>query len=208
MLKFDRLGPGEKVNPNGYAALLNDAKDLTATLTLKSGATANGNVSLRNVGTGVVAEGHFAYKAEADESSEVMAIPVAGCKIDVSGVLEFVVPEGKTTLDVSHLIPSLVTNDLDLTKSDNAAATAAAGVITVTSAPEKGSGGAKIVLKPLVVATGTATTDNNAATVNLDPGDYQVHFIARAYDTVDGTRMPNPTMMEFVKHCRPLNIRW
>lgn len=203
MLKFDRLGPGEKVNPNGYAALLNDVKDLTATLTLDTVPVVHGGASLRSVGTGVVAEGHCALSL--DEAS-ASAVAVSDCTLKLTATVTRTIPKGATTLDLSDLFNSkLVKSDV---KKDGAnlaeGDTVADGIITLAAAA---TADVKIAVTT-DVATGTATTDNNAATVNLDPGDYQVHFIARAYDTVDGTRMPNPTMMEFVKHCRPLNVRW
>lgn len=210
MLKFDRLGPGEKVKDTGYAAVLDAAKDLSAVITFGADDDVVGSCRLRYVGTGLVAEGHAAYKAEAASGADSKEITVADCKLEVKGVLEFVVPEGKTKLDVSHLVSGLVTADIDTDKSDDAGATAAAGVITLSAAAP--AGGSRVVTKggedALVLATGPATTLENAAKVNVDPGDYQIHFIARAHDNVNETRMPNPTMLEFIRHCRPLNIRW
>lgn len=201
MLKFDVLGCGTAVNPNGYAALLNEAKDLTATITGVSTAPVKGSASLRNVGTGVVAEGH-AYLALDD----VKEVTVAGCTLDLSATITRTIPKGATTLDLSDLFNSSLSktavkkDGVDLETNDS-----------VTNGVIKLENPAAADVKITVtadIATGTATTDNNAAKVNLDAGEYQVHFVARAYDTVAGTNMPNPTMMEFVKHCRPLNIRW
>lgn len=201
MLKFDVLGCGPAVNPNGYAALLNEAKDLTATLTLDAVPAVNGSVSLRNVGTGVVAEGHCALPLQ-----NAASVAVSDCTLALNATITRTIPKGATTLDLSDLFNSSLTaasiklNGVQLADPN----TVANGVVTLNAA----AGADTEVTVSTVIATGTATTDNNAATVNIDAGDYQVHFVARAYDTVEDTRMPNPTMMEFVKHCRPLNIRW
>ena len=78
-------------------------------------------------------------------------------------------------------------------------------VVTLSAAAQKGGA---VVTVSFVLATGKATTQNNATTVNLDAGDYQVHLIARIRNDEAVTNMPDPTMLEFVKHCRPLNVRW
>lgn len=204
MLKFDRLGCGPKVNPNAYTTLLDAANDLTVEMKLDTAdaAAVVCNAALRHVGTGTVVEGHRALALD-----EAKAIVVANCTLELKTTITRTIPKGASKLDLSNVVNNTLAkvdvkkDGADLAEGD----TVANGVITL-AAPAAAD--VEITIEDLVVATGTATTDNNAATVNIDAGDYQVHFVARAYDTVEDTRMPNPTMMEFVKHCRPLNVRW
>ena len=230
MLKFDDLGWGPKVNPNGYSALLDEAKITEATLQLAAAVeageggegaadakTTNGSVRLRHVGTGVVVEGHFGYKAEAESDADSVAIKTNECVLTVKGSINRVVPEGSTDLDLSGLFWGAGDNALD---AGDCVVEGGVGCSIVgpaegdpadkcivrleTAAPKAGT---KVTVN-FDLTTGAATTHNNAETVNLDPGDYQIHLVARASNDNECTHMPNPTMMEFVKHCRPLNIRW
>ncbi len=230
MLKFDDLGWGPKVNPNGYAALLNEAKITDATLQLAAASgsgsdavpakTANGSIHLRHVGTGVVAEGHFGYKAEAASGEDSMAIKTDECVLTVKGSITRVVPEGSTDLDLSGLFNA--SGDDNAKKLVVGDCVVEGGATPTIVGPAEGEPADKCIVRlaaaapkagtkvtvNFVLTTGAATTHNNAETVNLDPGDYQIHLVARARNDNECTRMPNPTMMEFVKHCRPLNIRW
>ena len=196
MLKFDDLGRGPKVNPDGYSALLREAEITGAELKL-SKTTEKGTVHLRHAGVSLVAECHFAHKAEPAES-----IPVAGCVLNIGAKVTRVVPEGSSTLDLSDLFSGLVQDDVKA--SNDPAPTVTNDVVTLATE----SDGTAVVTVNFVLATGAATTDNNATTVNLDAGDYQVHLIARVRNDEAVTNMPDPTMLEFVKHCRPLNVRW
>lgn len=231
MLKFDDLGWGPKVNPNGYSALLDEAKITEATLQLAAAVeadagagiakadakTTNGSVRLRHVGTGVVAEGHFGYKAEAESDADSVVIKTDECVLTVKGSITRVVPEGSTDLDLSGLFlgdgdnaldadDCVVEGDVECSIVGPTVGDPADKCIVrlATAAPKAGT---KVTVN-FDLTTGAATTHNNAETVNLDPGDYQIHLVARASNDNECTRMPNPTMMEFVKHCRPLNIRW
>lgn len=203
MLKFDVLGCGPNVNPNGYATLLDTVKDLKAEMKLtaadKTGVACS--TVLRHVGTGVVVECHRGLTL-----SGPTAVTVSDCQLNLKGTATFVIKKGATTLDLSDLFNSNLTSKdvfkdgkqlTDPDKVEN-------GVITLSAPAAEDT----TIAVSVVVATGTATTDNNASTVNIDAGDYQVHAIARVRDTVEGTLMPNPTMMELVEHCRPVNIRW
>ena len=196
MLKFDDLGRGPKVNPDGYSALLREAEITGAELKL-SKTTEKGTVHLRHAGVSLVAECHFAHKAEPAES-----ITVAECVLNIGAKVTRVVPKGSKTLDLSDLFSGLVQDDIKA--SNDPAPTVTSDVVTLTTA----SDGTAVVTVNFVLATGAATTDNNATTVNLDAGDYQVHLIARVRNDEAVTNMPDPTMLEFVKHCRPLNVRW
>lgn len=196
MLKFDDLGRGPKVNPDGYSALLREAEITGAELTLST-TTEKGTVHLRHAGVSLVAECHFAHKVEPAES-----ITVAGCVLNIRAKVTRVVPKGSKTLDLSDLFSGLVQDDV---KASNDSAPAVANDV-VELATE--SDGTAVVTVNFVLATGAATTQNNATTVNLDAGDYQIHLIARIRNDEAVTNMPDPTMLEFVKHCRPLNIRW
>ena len=194
MLKFDDLGRGPKVNPDGYSALLREAEITGAELKL-SKTTEKGTVHLRHAGVSLVAECHFAHKAEPAES-----IKVAECVLKVTRV----VPEGSSTLDLSDLFSGLETADCSVNNGLTVSGVTE-DVVTLSAAAPKGGA---VVTVSFVLATGAATTDNNATTVNLDAGDYQVHLIARIRNDEAVTNMPDPTMLEFVKHCRPLNVRW
>ena len=196
MLKFDDLGRGPKVNPDGYSALLREAEITGAELKL-SKTTEKGTVHLRHAGVSLVAECQFAHKAEPAES-----ITVAECVLNIGAKVTRVVPKGSKTLDLSDLFSGLVQDDIKA--SNDPAPTVTSDVVTLTTA----SDGTAVVTVNFVLATGAATTDNNATTVNLDAGDYQVHLIARIRNDEAVTNMPDPTMLEFVKHCRPLNVRW
>lgn len=196
MLKFDDLGRGPKVNPDGYSALLREAEITGAELKL-SNTTEKGTVHLRHAGVSLVAECQFAHKAEPAES-----IPVAECVLNIGAKVTRVVPKGSKTLDLSDLFNGLVQDDVKA--SNDPAPTVTSDVVTLA----KESDGTAVVTVSFVLATGAATTDNNATTVNLDAGDYQVHLIARIRNDEAVTNMPDPTMLEFVKHCRPLNVRW
>ena len=196
MLKFDDLGRGPKVNPDGYSALLREAEITGAELKL-SKATEKGTVHLRHAGVSLVAECHFAHKVEPAES-----ITVAECVLNIGAKVTRVVPTGSKTLDLSDLFSGLVQDDVKA--SNDPAPTVNNDVVTLATE----SDGTAVVTVNFVLATGAATTDNNAATVNLDAGDYQVHLIARIRNDEAVTNMPDPTMLEFVKHCRPLNVRW
>ena len=196
MLKFDDLGRGPKVNPDGYSALLREAEITGAELKL-SETTEKGTVHLRHAGVSLVAECQFAHKAEPAES-----ITVAECVLNIGAKVTRVVPKGSKTLDLSDLFSGLVQDDIKA--SNDPAPTVTSDVVTLTTA----SDGTAVVTVNFVLATGAATTDNNATTVNLDAGDYQVHLIARVRNDEAVTNMPDPTMLEFVKHCRPLNVRW
>ena len=196
MLKFDDLGRGPKVNPDGYSALLREAEITGAELKL-SKTTEKGTVHLRHAGVSLVTECQFAHKAEPAES-----ITVAECVLNIGAKVTRVVPKGSKTLDLSDLFSGLVQDDIKA--SNDPAPTVTSDVVTLTTA----SDGTAVVTVNFVLATGAATTDNNATTVNLDAGDYQVHLIARVRNDEAVTNMPDPTMLEFVKHCRPLNVRW
>ena len=196
MLKFDDLGRGPKVNPDGYSALLREAEITGAELKL-SKTTEKGTVHLRHAGVSLVAECHFAHEVEPAES-----ITVAECVLNISAKVTRVVPKGSKTLDLSDLFSGLVQDDVKA--SNDPAPTVTSDVVTLATE----SDGTAVVTVNFVLATGAATTDNNATTVNLDAGDYQVHLIARIRNDEAVTNMPDPTMLEFVKHCRPLNIRW
>ena len=196
MLKFDDLGRGPKVNPDGYSALLREAEITGAELKL-SKTTEKGTVHLRHAGVSLVAECHFAHKAEPAES-----ITVAECVLNIGAKVTRVVPKGSKTLDLSDLFSGLVQDDVKA--SNDPAPTVTSDVVTLATE----SDGTAVVTVSFVLATGAATTDNNATTVNLDAGDYQVHLIARIRNDEAVTNMPDPTMLEFVKHCRPLNVRW
>ena len=196
MLKFDDLGRGPKVNPDGYSALLREAEITGAELTL-SKTTEKGTVHLRHAGVSLVAECHFAHTAEQAES-----IKVAECVLNIGAKVTRVVPKGSKTLDLSDLFSGLETGDVKA--SNDPAPTVTNDVVTLATE----SDGTAVVTVNFVLATGAATTDNNATTVNLDAGDYQVHLIARIRNDEAVTNMPDPTMLEFVKHCRPLNVRW
>ena len=198
MLKFDDLGRGPKVNPDGYSALLREAEITGAELKL-SKTTEKGNVHLRHAGVSLVAECHFAHKAEPAES-----IKVAECVLNIGAKVTRVVPEGSSTLDLSDLFSGLETADCSVNNGLTVSGVTE-DVVTLSAAPQKGGA---VVTVSFVLATGAATTDNNATTVNLDAGDYQVHLIARIRNDEAVTNMPDPTMLEFVKHCRPLNVRW
>ena len=197
MLKFDDLGRGPKVNPDGYSALLREAEITGAELKLSKTTTEKGTVHLRHAGVSLVAECQFAHKAEPAES-----ITVAECVLNIGAKVTRVVPKGSKTLDLSDLFSGLVQDDIKA--SNDPAPTVTSDVVTLTTA----SDGTAVVTVNFVLATGAATTDNNATTVNLDAGDYQVHLIARVRNDEAVTNMPDPTMLEFVKHCRPLNVRW
>ena len=196
MLKFDDLGRGPKVNPDGYSALLREAEITGAELKL-SKTTEKGTVHLRHAGVSLVAECHFAHKVEPAES-----IKVAECVLNIGAKVTRVVPKGSKTLDLSDLFSGLVQGDVKA--SNDPAPTVTSDVVTLATE----SDGTAVVTVSFVLATGVATTDNNATTVNLDAGDYQVHLIARIRNDEAVTNMPDPTMLEFVKHCRPLNVRW
>lgn len=196
MLKFDDLGRGPKVNPDGYSALLREAEITGAELTLST-TTEKGTVHLRHAGVSLVAECHFAHKVEPAES-----ITVAGCVLNIRAKVTRVVPKGSKTLDLSDLFSGLVQDDVKA--SNDSAPTVANDVVELATE----SDGTAVVTVNFVLATGAATTQNNATTVNLDAGDYQIHLIARIRNDEAVTNMPGPTMLEFVKHCRPLNIRW
>ena len=196
MLKFDDLGRGPKVNPDGYSALLREAEITGAELKL-SKTTEKGTVHLRHAGVSLVAECHFAHKAEPAES-----ITVAECVLNIGAKVTRVVPKGSKTLDLSDLFSGLVQDDVKA--SNDPAPTVTSDVVTLATE----SDGTAVVTVNFVLATGVATTDNNATTVNLDAGDYQVHLIARIRNDEAVTNMPDTTMLEFVKHCRPLNVRW
>ena len=196
MLKFDDLGRGPKVNPDGYSALLREAEITGAELKL-SNTTEKGTVQLRRAGVSLVAECHFAHEAKAAEP-----IPVAECVLNIGAKVTRVVPKGSKTLDLSDLFSGLVQDDVKA--SNDPAPTVTNDVVTLATE----SDGTAVVTVSFVLATGSATTDNNATTVNLDAGDYQVHLIARIRNDEAVTNMPDPTMLEFVKHCRPLNVRW
>ena len=196
MLKFDDLGRGPKVNPDGYSALLREAEITGAELTL-SKTKEKGTVHLRHAGVSLVAECHFAHKVEQAEP-----IPVAGCVLNIGAKVTRVVPKGSKTLDLSDLFSGLVQDDVKA--SNDPAPTVANDVVTLATE----SDGTAVVTVNFVLATGAATTQNNATTVNLDAGDYQVHLIARIRNDEAVTNMPDTTMLEFVKHCRPLNVRW
>lgn len=196
MLKFDDLGRGPKVNPDGYSALLREAEITGAELKL-SNTTEKGTVHLRHAGVSLVAECHFAHKAEPAES-----IKVAECVLNIGAKVTRVVPKGSKTLDLSDLFSGLVQDDVKA--SNDPAPTVNSDVVTLATE----SDGTAVVTVNFVLATGAATTQNNATTVNLDAGDYQIHLIARIRNDEAVTNMPDTTMLEFVKHCRPLNIRW
>ena len=196
MLKFDDLGRGPKVNPDGYSALLREAEITGAELKL-SKTTEKGTVHLRHAGVSLVAECHFAHEAKTAEP-----IPVAECVLNIGAKVTRVVPKGSKTLDLSDLFSGLVQDDVKA--SNDPAPTVTSDVVTLATE----SDGTAVVTVNFVLATGAATTDNNATTVNLDAGDYQVHLIARIRNDEAVTNMPDPTMLEFVKHCRPLNVRW
>ena len=197
MLKFDDLGRGPKVNPDGYSALLREAEITGAELKLSKTTTEKGTVHLRHAGVSLVTECQFAHKVEPAES-----ITVAECVLNIGAKVTRVVPKGSKTLDLSDLFSGLVQDDIKA--SNDPAPTVTSDVVTLTTA----SDGTAVVTVNFVLATGAATTDNNATTVNLDAGDYQVHLIARVRNDEAVTNMPDPTMLEFVKHCRPLNVRW
>ena len=201
MLKFDDLGRGPKVNPDGYSALLREAEITGAELTLdkdnKENSTAHGTVHLRHAGVSLVAECHFAHEAKSAES-----IPVAKCVLNIGAKVTRVVPKGSKTLDLSDLFSGLVQDDVKA--SNDPAPTVANDAVELATE----SDGTAVVTVNFVLATGAATTDNNATTVNLDAGDYQVHLIARIRNDEAVTNMPDTTMLEFVKHCRPLTVRW
>lgn len=198
MLKFDDLGRGPKVNPDGYSALLREAEITGAELKL-SKTTEKGTVHLRHAGVSLVAECHFAHEAKQTEP-----IQVAECVLNIGAKVTRVVPEGSSALDLSDLFSGLEAADCSanngLTVSD-----VTKDVVNLSVAAPKGGA---VVTVNFVLATGKATTQNNATTVNLDAGDYQVHLIARIRNDEAVTNMPDPTMLEFVKHCRPLNVRW
>lgn len=198
MLKFDDLGRGPKVNPDGYSALLREAEITGAELTV-SKKKEKGTVHLRHAGVSIVAECHFAHKVEPAES-----ITVAECVLNISAKVTRVVPEGSSTLDLSDLFSGLEAADCSV-NSGLTVSGVTEDVVTLSAAAQKGGA---VVTVNFVLATGAATTDNNAATVNLDAGDYQVHLIARIRNDEAVTNMPDSTMLEFVKHCRPLNVRW
>ena len=196
MLKFDDLGRGPKVNPDGYSALLREAEITGAELKL-SKTTEKGTVHLRHAGVSLVTECQFAHEAKSAES-----ITVAECVLNIGAKVTRVVPKGSKTLDLSDLFSGLVQDDVKA--SNDPAPTVTSDVVTLATE----SDGTAVVTVSFVLATGAATTDNNATTVNLDAGDYQVHLIARIRNDEAVTNMPDPTMLEFVKHCRPLNVRW
>ena len=196
MLKFDDLGRGPKVNPDGYSALLREAEITGAELKL-SKTTEKGTVHLRHAGVSLVTECQFAHKVEPAES-----IKVSECVLNIGAKVTRVVPKGSKTLDLSDLFSGLVQDDVKA--SNDTAPTVTSDVVTLATE----SDGTAVVTVNFVIATGAATTDNNATTVNLDAGDYQVHLIARIRNDEAVTNMPDPTMLEFVKHCRPLNVRW
>ena len=198
MLKFDDLGRGPKVNPDGYSALLREAEITGAELKL-SKTTEKGTVHLRHAGVSIVAECHFAHKAEPAES-----IKVAECVLNIGAKVTRVVPKGSKTLDLSDLFSGLEIADCSVNNGLTVSGVTE-DVVTLSAAAPKGGA---VVTVSFVLATGAATTDNNATTVNLDAGDYQVHLIARVRNDEAVTNMPDPTMLEFVKHCRPLNVRW
>ena len=196
MLKFDDLGRGPKVNPDGYSALLREAEITGAELKL-SKTTEKGTVHLRHAGVSLVAECHFAHEAKQAEP-----ITVAECVLNIGAKVTRVVPKGSKTLDLSDLFSGLVQDDVKA--SNDPAPTVTNDVVTLATE----SDGTAVVTVNFVLATGAATTQNNATTVNLDAGDYQVHLIARIRNDEAVTNMPDTTMLEFVKHCRPLNVRW
>ena len=197
MLKFDDLGRGPKVNPDGYSALLREAEITGAELKL-SKTSEKGTVHLRHAGVSLVAECHFAHKTESAES-----IKVAECVLNIGAKVTRVVPKGSSTLDLSDLFSGLEAADCSV-NNGLTVNEVTKDVVTLS----KESDGTAVVTVSFVLATGAATTDNNATTVNLDAGDYQVHLIARIRNDEAVTNMPDPTMLEFVKHCRPLNVRW
>ena len=196
MLKFDDLGRGPKVNPDGYSALLREAEITGAELKL-SKTTEKGTVHLRHAGVSLVAECQFAHKVEPAES-----ITVAECVLNIGAKVTRVVPKGSKTLDLSDLFSGLVQDDVKA--SNDPSPTVTSDVVTLATE----SDGTAVVTVNFVLATGAATTDNNATTVNLDAGDYHVHLIARVRNDEAVTNMPDPSMLEFVKHCRSLNVRW
>ena len=197
MLKFDDLGRGPKVNPDGYSALLREAEITGAELKL-SKTTEKGTVHLRHAGVSLVAECQFDHEAKSTES-----ITVAECVLNIGAKVTRVVPKGSSTLDLSDLFSGLETADCSVNNG-----LTVTGVTKDVVTLSKESDGTAVVTVSFVLATGAATTDNNATTVNLDAGDYQVHLIARIRNDEAVTNMPDPTMLEFVKHCRPLNVRW
>lgn len=208
MLKFDVLGCGPAVNPNGYASLLDEVegKNCQCKLHLRDAGSASsgidavdtlGSCRVRHVGTGSVVEGHAALS-----SDDTTVITVANCKLTVSAEIERVIPKGATALDLSDLFSDLDSDDVTVTGVQAEDFSVSNGVITLDD-PAATDVPVKVKFD---IAVGDATTDNNAATVNLDAGDYQIHFVVRAHDDVEASGMPNPTTMSFVKHCRPLNI--
>lgn len=199
MLKFDDLGRGPKVNPDGYSALLREAEITGAELKLSNTEEKGkkGTVHLRHAGVSLVAECHFAHEAKTAES-----IPVADCVLNIGAKVTRVVPKGSKKLDLSDLFSGLVQDDVKA--SNDPAPTVTSDEVALATE----SDGTAVVTVNFVLATGKATTQNNATTVNLDAGDYQVHLIARIRNDEAVTNMPDTTMLEFVKHCRPLNIRW
>lgn len=141
-----------------------------------------------------------------------MAIRTDECVLTVRGSITRVVPEGSTDLDLSGLFNAVsddnakklvandcvVEGDTTLTIVEPAEGEPADKcIVRLDSAAPKA--GTKVTVN-FVLTAGAATTHNNAETVNLDPGDYQIHLVARARNDNECTRMPNPTMMEFVKH--------
>lgn len=212
MLKVDKLGwDGTKVNPNGYRALLDEVRHCTATLHLSDGDSgadsavpatdAVGGCRIRHVGTGHVAEGHVALTV-----ANKVDVELDKCNLTLAAEITRVIPEGATQLDLSDLFGNGEGDDHNLVADDVTAvggtvSSVADNIITLASAAP--ANGVKVTVK-FNLAVGPATTEGNAANMTLDAGDYQIHFVARARDDMECTRMPNPTRMEFIKHCRPL----
>ena len=220
MLKFEKLGHGSLINDKcRFGALVDEVSDVKVTMKLNGvdpeaegdepAAAPECTFKIRHVGTGTVLEGHRSLvvsepEAEGDEPAAPIEIDPAACELKVTATLTRNVPKGKLKLDLSDVFvkniskaddkPELEADDGSKPEWDANDAKA----VLAAAAPE---GGVEVSVKDFVLAKGAATTHKNAAKVTLKPGKYQVHFITVLHEDVEDTRMPNLTMLEFIKHC-------
>lgn len=226
MLKFEQVSKPSYVSNDLFKEVLLSEEPLKLMGILNLGDVATdlkGVCRVRHVGTGHVVEGHFgpAVVTTGFSQSELgtsggNSLTVENCKLTFKHTVTVTQAKGSTKLDVSDKFPMLASAKVDneqklcidgkaevieLKKDGTPVAVtegmAADGVITLEANTEDTD-----YTIEFVIAEGVATTKNNAATVVLDKGTYQIHLVARLHDDIDGTRMPNPTMLEFVKKCR------
>jgi hypothetical protein len=229
MLKFEKLGKSTFLSNNAFKDLMLSEEPLKvdSVLTLSCGDSGEslstvGVCRVRRAGTGHVAEGHFGpAKITTSNIANDKLVPSA-CTLELKVKTDVVLAAGSTTLNLKSMFPELTgdqivasTGSTDAPANPNAVVTildesgnvvtvgtqiksVSNGVLTFENAPTVDT----VYTLKFVAATGVGTVKNNAETVVLDEGIYQIHLVARLHDDIDATRMPNPTMLEFVKKCR------